>query len=103
MREFKCSHRYSKTRTESWPGAIVECHLGDGYCEILIESRSNIRVVLGKTPHGRYACIPEMDAGCWLSEPGDLFYNTEKLTRAMKNKVDGVTLAHAIRAIEDIL
>lgn len=103
MRKFECTQRWSKTRTESWTGLIVECHRKDGTCEILIESRSSIRAVIGKTTSGRYVCIPEMNAGCWLSEPGDLFYNTEKLSRALKNKVDGITVACAIQRMEDLL
>ena len=48
------------------------------YYEIFIESRSSIRILLGGTASGFFACIPERQAGFWISVPEDLRYNVVK-------------------------
>ena len=69
--------------------------------EISIQSCSSILVLFGKTEYGYFACMPDFHAGCHLGTPDDTFYNTEKLVQAMKNKVDGITVAMALNAVAD--
>ena len=45
--------------------------------------------------------MPDFHAGCHLGSPNDTFYNTEKLVYAMKNKIDGITVAMALKAVAD--
>ena len=92
-----------KKRAESWPGYIQTLKNHGSHWELQIQSRSSLHVLLGKCIGGMFACIPTYNAGCYLSTADDLFYNTEKLCRAMKNKVDGLTVATAIKAIQDRL
>jgi len=43
-------------KTENWPGIIT--NFGSHY-ELKIESRSGFIVIIGKTNHGNFACIPD--------------------------------------------
>jgi len=98
--EFVCVDR---KRSESWPGFIRYLKNHGSHWELQIQSRSSLHVMLGKCINGMFASIPDYNAGCYLSTPNDLFYNTERLSRAMKNKVDGLTVATAIKAIREQL
>lgn len=63
--------------------------------EFLIQSRSSIMVVFGKTSRGYFACMPDFNVGCHLVNLNDVFWNTEKLTQVL-GTVDGVTVATAL-------
>lgn len=95
--EFECINKY-KTKTERWKGRINSLKIYDEYYEFWIESRSSIHVIIGKTTRGRFACMPDYDAGCHLSNFLDEFWNREKLVRVL-GKVDGITVASAVVAI----
>ena len=103
MRKFACYHQWNKNRLEKWEGFISDIHKQGDYCEFTIESRSSIHVFVGSSINGRFACIPELRASCWLSDPNDLFFNKTKLAKVMRNVVDGVTVAFAINELADIL
>jgi hypothetical protein len=60
-------------------------------------------VSLGTGASGLFACIPDHQAGCWLSGLEDVGYNGEKLSAAKKNVVDEITVAHAFQAISYII
>jgi hypothetical protein len=47
-------------------------------------------VSLGTGASGLFACIPDHQAGCWLSGLEDVGYNGEKLSAAKKNVVDEI-------------
>jgi len=66
----------------------------------MIISRSSIRIIIGCPTSGNFICIPDYDAGCHLSDPDDIFWNREKLTKAL-GKVDGITVAFALKHIAD--
>jgi len=68
--------------------------------ELKIESRSGFIVVIGKTNCGNFVCIPDYDAGCHLSRLNDLFWNSERI-RKIINKVDAITVAHALQAVAE--
>ena len=72
----------------------------ESHYELKIESRSGFIVVLRKTSYGNFACIPDYDVGCHLSTLNDLFWNSERL-REIMNKVDAITVAHALQAIAE--
>ena len=93
----------SRKHSESWPGMIRSLKNHGSHWEMQIQSRSSIHVLLGNCEYGWFASIPSYNAGCYLSTPDDLFYNTEQLSRVMKNKVDGLTVATAIKAIREHL
>jgi hypothetical protein len=97
MHTFTC-----KNRKETWDGSItVFKNQGDHY-EFLIQSRSSIMVVFGKTTRGYFACMPDFNVGCHLARLCDVFWNTERLTKVL-GKVDGITVANALAALSDIL
>ena len=52
---------------------------------------------------GGFCCVPDWNAGCYLAGFNDLNWNLEKITYAMKNKVDAVTVAFAIAAVGKML
>jgi len=87
-------------KTEAWPGRITSLTKFGTHYELKIESRSGFIVIIGKTNHGNFACIPDYNAGCHLSTLKDLFWNSERL-RAIMNKVDATTVAHALKAVAE--
>lgn len=98
--DFQCINK-TKTKKEIWQGRITSLINYGGHIELRIESRSGILILVGKTSQGIFACMPDYNAGCYLANLKDIFYSTEKLTYAMKNKVDGITVAYALAAIAD--
>ncbi len=103
MRSFVCRHRRSSRRYEKWDAFITEIVQHEAWCEFFIESRSNIRVFVGKGKAGRLVSIPDRRTSCWLEDPGDLSFNIRKLGKLMRNAVDGATVAHALLNIADLL
>jgi hypothetical protein len=97
---FRCTIKYGR-RKEQWLGHVSSINHYAGHVELFIGGRSSIRVLCGESRNGLWACIPDYDAGCVLSSLTDTFFNTENLYRAMKNKVDAITVAEALRAIAD--
>lgn len=66
-------------------------HLGISY------NGTYYNVIFGHYINGGFCCIPNHNAGCELS--GDLkdqFWNTESLTRTLKNKKAAAAIAEAI-------
>jgi len=100
--KFKCERcTYGKnTRKECWEGEISSYQDYGSHYELIINSRSSLVVLLGKTSCGNFACIPDFGAGCHLSDLDDVFYNTEKLCRVL-GKIDGITVANAIACFYD--
>ena len=95
---FECSME-TENGVEKWSGLIVNLVNHGSHYEMRIESRSGIMVIFGETRLGYFACIPDFGAGCHLVHPSDLFWNTEKLVSVL-GKVDGITVACALKAIE---
>lgn len=90
MNTFTCKHR-----KKSWIGAISKFENHGTHYEFLIQSRSSIMVVFGKTSRGYFACMPDFDVGCHLANLNDVFWNTERLTKVL-GVVDGVTVSYAL-------
>lgn len=100
---FKC---FQKTKTENknerWEGAITKLIKYESYYEILIESRSSIMVLFGKTSRGKFACFPDFGVGCHLVDLKDKFWNTERLIEVL-GEVDGITVATALYTLADCI
>lgn len=95
---FNVSYKFQENSAkEKWTGTIDYFNkIGESY-QIQITSKSSIFVVLTKTSRGWVAAIPDWSAGCYLSTDfEDVFYNTDKLTHAMGNVIDAVTIANAL-------
>ena len=90
MNTFICKHN-----KKSWPGYISEFKDYGTHYEFRIQSRSSITVVFGPTSQGYFACMPDFNAGCHLSNLNDVFWNTERLSTVL-GIVDGVTVAYAL-------
>ena len=90
MNKFICKHK-----KKSWAGSISIFKNHGTHYEFLIQSRSSIMVVFGKTSRGYFACMPDFDVGCHLAGLNDVFWNTESLTKVL-GVVDGVTVASAL-------
>lgn len=96
---FECEMKNNRG-IERWKGAIPRLVNYGSHFEIRIDSRSGIMVLFGKTSQGGFACMPDYNAGCHLSNLKDKFWNTEKLTAAL-GKVDGITVAEALYTLAD--
>lgn len=96
---FQCSYRWEDGK-ETWPGKITKITSYGSHHEIFIQSRSSIRVLLGRSSSGLFACMPDFSAGCHLSALDDTFYNGEKLVHALDNAVDGTTVAYALKTLK---
>lgn len=84
-----------KMDSERWQGKIKKFIDYGSHFEIFIESRSSILILFGKTSLGGFACIPDFQVGCHLTNLKDKFWNTEKLSSVLGN-VDGITVATAL-------
>jgi hypothetical protein len=98
---FECINQ-TETESEKWEGVIKKFVKYDGYFEIMIESRSSLMVLFGKTSRGGFACIPDFGAGCHLVYLKDKFWNTEKLVEVL-GTADGITVATALYALADLI
>ncbi len=96
---FECVCK-TKNRYERWPASITYMKNYGSHYEFQIMSRSSIRVIIGRSTSGNFACMPDYYAGCHLSDLDDIFWNKERLTKAL-GKVDGITVAYALKAIAD--
>lgn len=90
MNTFKCT--YGK---KSWIGSITMLKNYGTHYEFMIQSRSSIMVIFGKTSLGYFACMPDFNVGCHLVSLNDTFWNTEKLVEVL-GVADGVTVASAL-------
>mgnify|MGYP006980734084 CR=1 FL=1 len=93
---FECSDDKNK----KWVGHIVYLKNWGNYHEMIIESRSRLHVVFGKTSQGGFACIPDFWVGCHLVDLQDTFWNTEKLINVL-GVVDGITVATAFDLLKE--
>jgi hypothetical protein len=103
MIHFRCSFQWDEDDCDDWDGIIKQITCFGNHYEILITSRSSIRLLLGKGSSGLFACLPEYHAGCNLSSLDDTFYNSDRLIYAMENLVDGTTVACALKELSNVL
>lgn len=101
--DFQCKYQNDEGRTEKWEGYIEGIYTHKNHFEIHIQSRSSIHLLVGRSAYGLYACIPNFQASCYLSTLDDIFYNNEKLSRALGNPIDGATVAYALKSLKDLI
>ena len=46
--------------------------------------------------------MPDFNAGCFLADLNDVFWNMERLTKVL-GKVDGITVANALVSLSEII
>ena len=90
--EFKCKDTYNKT---AWSGRITNIVGFGSHIEFVIISRSYIKVLIGNTSMGGFACMPDYNAGCYIADLSDKFWNTEQLVGVIGD-VDGITVGEAL-------
>lgn len=101
MRRFHCFFQWDENERDDWDGVINQITCFGSHYEVLIASRSNIRVLFGKCTSGLFICLPDYLSGCNLSD--DTFYNSERLIYAIGNPVDIATVAYALKSLADVL
>ncbi len=97
---FLCKAGKDTRLEETWQGVISFLWNFGSHYEMQIQSRSSITVLFGKTSRGYFTSIPDWQAGCYLVDFKDLFWNTEQLARII-GEVDGITVAKALYTIRD--
>ncbi|MEL7568685.1 MAG: hypothetical protein AAGU27_27995 [Dehalobacterium sp.] len=100
---FLCSYRWENGKKECWSGKVAQIYSCGSHYVIFLQSRSSIRLLIGKTCSGFFACIPDFWTGCHLSSLNDFFYNQEKLLLAMDNAIDASTVAFALKHLSGTL
>ena len=100
--KFTCRVKIENGPDEIWDGKIISHTLNKEHLEMYIESRSSLHIIIGKNMLGNYACIPNFEIGCYLSDLSDIFWNTEKLC-SLIGEADGVTVATAIKYVNEEL
>jgi hypothetical protein len=101
--QFHCSYQWDDGSKDIWYGTVNQVINFGSHYEVFILSRSSLRVLVGQSTSGLFACLPDFSAGCHLSTLNDTFYNSEKLIHALGNVVDGMTVAYAFKALEPFL
>ncbi len=104
MIPFRCCYQWDEDERDDWDGLIEKFEHVDGVWEVCITGRgSRIRLILGKFSLGVFACVPDFDAGCYISSLDDLYLNSDRLIRAMESIVDATTVACGLKALKGIL
>lgn len=104
MIPFRCYYQWDEDERDDWDGHVEGIAYINGIWEVCITGRgSRIRMMLGKSSLGIFACVPDFDAGCYISSLDDLCSNSDRLIRAMENIVDATTVACGLKALKGIL
>lgn len=93
---------HCKYNEDEWEGVICNLERQSNVYEFLIKSRSSIMVVMGPTSRGGFACFPDFQVGCHLTDLRDKFWNTEQLVKVLGN-ADGLTVSAALSALSGIV
>lgn len=99
--KFECVWKKGK-KQKRWMATVDYIHDHGRFCEVFINSRSTIRLIIGYGKWGNFVCVPDWNVGTELSDFRDLFWNSEKLCSLMGN-VDGITAATVIKGLSDII
>lgn len=89
-----------KSIEDEWEGIICNLTQQSNVYEFWIKSRSSIMVVFGSTSRGGFACFPDFQVGCHLTDLKDKFWNTEQLIRIL-GEVDGLTVSAALSKLAE--
>jgi len=99
MMNFECIWPHDG-ETDRWNGRIISIEGHGSHYEIHIQSRSSLRVIIGQSTAGGFACLPDYRIACHLAHLKDCFWNTEQLISVL-GEVDGITVARALYCIAD--
>ena len=81
---------------DSWPAAFEVLERTGPFTEMRFIARgSSIHAVVGPQVNGNFICIPAFNVGSELSELGDAFWNTERLSPLIGD-VDAATVAQGL-------
>lgn len=85
-----------------WKASISDAQAFSSFHRFIISScGSRFEVLYGRCPEYRWLFLPQLEIGCMLSDPSDLFWNSERLG-SLLNRKDTLTIVYAIRFIGDI-
>lgn len=87
-----------KKETDRWIGRIGDLQYYGDYYEMVIESRSRIHVLFGKTMMGGFACMPDFGVGCYLGKLEDANWNEKELVHIL-GVIDGLTVSEALKSL----
>ena len=101
MIRFKCSLKNGKN-VEKWYATILDIKNYSSHQEIMIIAQSSlsIRILIGQTLTGYFACFPDLKLGCHLSDFRDVFSNTNHLKKIL-SIADSITVANGIRKVAE--
>lgn len=101
MIPFKCSMKKG-VYVEKWSAGILDIKSYGSHYEFMIISQSSqsMRVLIGKTLTGYFACFPDLKLGCHLSELKDVFKNSFHLKKILEIQ-DSITVAQGIRKVAE--
>lgn len=91
--EYICTYKKS-----NWKATIKDIWCYDeNYIEFTVRGRgSRIKAYFGKGQNEYWICFPELNKGCGLADPGDHFWNLEKLSDLFDNIIDATTVVEGI-------
>jgi hypothetical protein len=81
---------------ENWQGEIQSVYNHGSHFEMVIQSRSGIKIIFGKSNDGHFLSAPDFGVGCHLAGLSDKFWNSEQLIRIL-GPIDGITVAEALK------
>lgn len=99
--QFECRIKRGK-KIETWKANVEYLKEHGDFFDVIIFSRSSIRLMVGCGSWGNFVCVPDFKVGCYLSDFKDISWNIKKLTQLL-GRIDGITAATVIFEIADIL
>lgn len=90
----------SNNKEETWQASLKQLNNYNNYYEATIEARStHFDMLVGLTDTYYWVALPIQEIACSLSNPLDIFWNEEHLSRLV-GVVDAITIATCIKFIE---
>lgn len=93
----------SKYESEEWCCKITNYAKYLGYiCFTVTGKGSSITAYVGRADV-LWICFPDLDKGTSLSNPDDVYWNSEKLSNLFQSIPDGITVANAIKKLKNFI
>ncbi len=101
MIRFKCTMKRGSS-VEKWSAGILDVRKYRSHYECMIISQTcgSMRVLVGQTLTGYFACFPDLKLSCHLSELKDVFKNSLYLQKILDIQ-DSITIAQGIRKVAE--
>lgn len=85
-----------KLNHSSWSASISDFHDCGLFFQMTVSARgSSLIILFGSSAFSRWLLLPQLDIGCSMADPEDLFWNTEKLSEHL-NYPDTLSTVQAI-------